>query len=734
LYKLRNISLILVFVLFMFVLNGCIASITPAPLPKTLLKGQVMVPEGALKEKQVTGQALAVATVNIIDLLTGDIIATTTTDANGNYNVEVPAGGPYIVQASKGSLIVLDVLPVIQEGETKDLGVADATSTAQALIFQTMVGKGHEPNQIDLEAMLSLPDFSKLVGQVESALTTGNDPTTDPQINDLVDKIVTSKPPTGGVGNGEGVIVKPPIHNITKDKYYENMQEAIGEAEDNDILQVARGTFEIAETIEISKPIKIVGISSRKPILKSTKEKNPVFKIISDNVTIENFEITTNVQVFGEIGKEDTSSLILVDAGKTGITIKNNKIYALESGSMKDWTSRGICIDRNSNVNIEGNTIFNTRNGIIVRYSCSAEISNNTIYNTKGGIMNYTNSNSDAQNRKMSSNSWGTAHNEWDIIWNSGGGYDLNPEVREILELSKNNNNAYVVDRRSTTGNLTGNRSHVFVQVGSGQDTPHEAKGSMSEPFSTFNLGIEAVVPEGTVFLVSGNFYATTNPVEVNKSLTLRSLVKHGAVIHGRIIVNADNVTIDGLTINRAAADGAGIIIKNNKKDILIKNNLQNGNGIGSASLETAGIQVTGGTEVIIENNIITNNKGNGIWVNTNGGSLTVTNNTIEDNRTGINFDSHYDTPISITNNKFTNNRENGISIGQKDSGVFTINGNRFEGNQNSHYSDYRYVDEDDDSVIPTKENIVNNNSFIGEIEWVWDSSRGRYLLKQKIL
>ena len=49
---------------------------------------QVVVPQGVVR--QVGGQALPGATVNVIDPVTGDIIATTTTDANGNYQVEVP--------------------------------------------------------------------------------------------------------------------------------------------------------------------------------------------------------------------------------------------------------------------------------------------------------------------------------------------------------------------------------------------------------------------------------------------------------------------------------------------------------------------------------------------------------------------------------------------------------------------------------------------------------------------
>jgi len=632
LYKPRYFSVLLIFVLFMFVLNGCIGSSTPAPKPKTILKGTVEVPVGAVKGKQITGQALSNATVNIIDPKTGNIIATATTDADGNYSVEVPAGGPYIVQAVKGNIKVLDVSPVVQTGETKNLGTADATSTAQALIFQTLVKKGENPANINLEAILNLSGFSQLVSQVEKVLEAGGDPTTNSQVNNVVNNIVSPKPASGGGGGGGGVIVKPPIHNVTKDKYYENIQEAIGEAVDNDVLQVTRGTFEIPETFEINKQIKIVGVGNRKPVLMSTTAKNPVFNIASDNVTIENFEITTNVPVFGEIGNEEMSSLIVVGEGKNNITIKSNKIYALESGSMNNWTSRGICINRNSNVTIEGNTIFNTRNGIIVKYSCTAKIKNNTVYNTKGGIMNYTNNKEDADRRTMISNSWGIAHNEWDIIWNSGGGY--NPEERGILKLSKNNNNAYVVDRRSIAGNITENRSHVFVQANSGHDVAHEVKGNMNEPFSSISLGIEAVVPGGTVFLVSGNFDATINPVEITKSLTLKSLVKHGAVFYKTVNIKTKDVVIEDARF--VAGDGHSIII-DEKDNIKIKgckfdanNRFMNDPHINAIQLNSKCSNIT------IDNCSFRN----GYYVTINGyaDNLTVENCTIENCKSGINL------------------------------------------------------------------------------------------------
>ena len=204
-----------VIVLVAFVLNGCLMSQSPTSTtePKTVLKGRVMVPEGTVKGKQINGQALVGATVNIIDPKTGNVIANTTTDTDGNYSVEVPAGGPYIVEAVKENVKVLDVSPVIQAGETKNLGTADATSTAQALIFQALVNKGNDPAQINIEGILNLTGFSQLVKQVESALEAGTDPTTNSQVNSLVNNIISPKPPTGG--GGGGAPTPTPTPNIT---------------------------------------------------------------------------------------------------------------------------------------------------------------------------------------------------------------------------------------------------------------------------------------------------------------------------------------------------------------------------------------------------------------------------------------------------------------------------------------------------------------------------------------
>ncbi len=185
------VYLVLVAILALAI-SGC-APFSPAPPTKAILEGQVLVPQGAVR--QAGGQALAGATVRVKDL-EGNVVATTTTDANGYYRVEVPPGGPYIIEVVKGSIKVLDVSPQVEAGETYDLGTADATSTAVALVFQAKVEAGEDPAEIDLEEIAEDPKIGNLIQAIEEALAAGKDPTTAPEVIRLVDIIVTPPAPT----------------------------------------------------------------------------------------------------------------------------------------------------------------------------------------------------------------------------------------------------------------------------------------------------------------------------------------------------------------------------------------------------------------------------------------------------------------------------------------------------------------------------------------------------------
>jgi hypothetical protein len=299
---------------------------------------------------------------------------------------------------------------------------------------------------------------------------------------------------------------------------FNTIQEAIDAAVGGDTINVAAGTYEVNASVDVNKSVIITTDASATIVSKT--QSTPVFKISVDNVTIENFNITTDLSPHGVIGDEVNSSLVLVNG--ENIVITDNVIYADESslGGMATWTARGIVIQTGS-AEINGNTIYGVRNGIIGRYGVVLTVEDNIIFDTKGGIMNYTNSQADADGRTMSSNSWGTTHNEWDIVWNSGGG-PYEPDYNQsVLVLSSANNDAYVVSLMSTTGTsstLTGNRSHVFVNATTGTTTKHWANGNQNLPYKTIQLGIDAVVPGGTVNIAAGTY--GENPV-INKQLTL---------------------------------------------------------------------------------------------------------------------------------------------------------------------------------------------------------------------
>ena len=204
----RKYAVLALIVILALMMSGC-APFSPAPPTKAILEGRVLVPEGAVR--QVGGQPLPGATVRVKDL-EGNIVATTTTDANGYYRVEVPAGGPYIVEVVKGSIKVLRVSPQVEAGKTYDLKTADATSTAVALVFQAKVEAGEDPAEIDLEELAEDPKIKEELAQaIEEALAAGKDPTTAPEVTHLVDVIVTPPAPPAPKPTPEPV----PTYNIT---------------------------------------------------------------------------------------------------------------------------------------------------------------------------------------------------------------------------------------------------------------------------------------------------------------------------------------------------------------------------------------------------------------------------------------------------------------------------------------------------------------------------------------
>lgn len=408
-------------------------------------------------------------------------------------------------------------------------------------------------------------------------------------------------------------------------------------------VNVAAGTYDIASTILVNKAVTILGPTSGIAKLQGTNGGAvSIFEITASSVTIQNLEITHNaLPPFSQTPPwtELPNSLIRIPTGSalSGIAITNNKIYVpTQAGAMSTWNGIGITVGSApvSGISITGNTIYNTRNGVVVHRGTIATISNNVIYNTKGGIMNYTSDQADADNRTMTGNAWGTTHNEWDIVWNSGTYYLPTDRTASVLGVSADNNGAYVLDRRAadaaSSNTLTGNRSHIFVGAASSVIAPHPARGNFNEPFQNLDLAWQAVIPGGIVYVFQGGTYpvsAGTHPGGVVITANGVTINLNGSTVGAgspAFTINADDVTINGPGVLDGDGDASpGILVTEGADNFILD---------GVEVREWAnGVELAGDvTSFKIVSNWIHSNSGNGLLIDADvdlGGNVTIEGN-----------------------------------------------------------------------------------------------------------
>ena len=190
--KKRNLLFLALLILGILLLSSCFLN---PPVTEGILKGQVIVPEGSIQAKDLIGQALPDATVNIIDLSTGDIIATTTTDANGYYQVFVPAGGPYLLEAVKNGVKLEQITCLVEVGIEYDLGTVDCVTTAAALIAQAMMDAGDNPADINCADIVADPNFDDVLSIVYTIIQAGGDPTASALVQQAVEDFLNPPAP-----------------------------------------------------------------------------------------------------------------------------------------------------------------------------------------------------------------------------------------------------------------------------------------------------------------------------------------------------------------------------------------------------------------------------------------------------------------------------------------------------------------------------------------------------------
>ncbi len=505
----------------------------------------------------------------------------------------------------------------------------------------------------------------------------------------------------------------------------DDIQTAINNAGIGDIIELAGGTHSVANTVTVGKQLTITGAAGA-VVQGTTSTSLSVFEITSSDVVIQDLDITwSHVLEIGYASPETADSLIRIigGAGLTGIVIANNQLHVPDQGgSMSGWGARALTVDSNScaGITITGNTVYNTRNGIVIRYGNTAIVTDNVVYNTKGGIMQYTSSQADADNRTMTGNTWGTVHNEWDIVWNSAS-YD--PDyVASVLAVSAGNGEGYVVDRRDAAGgHAVGNRSHIFLAP-TGRTTLHEAGGNMNDPYATFALGVDAVIADGTLYVDIGTYQeqvivgkdleiagagagatilAPTTPGKykiAESTATWEPVIfLYGGTddgsgnVSGAAVSNIDihDLTVDGN--DRTPTDRSAGMLLRNVAGTIAGNTVQNMNIDGK---QTFGVIVYGNSDVVIDGNTVKEFSRGGIGVMS--GYAVISNNLVLGPGLGV--------PVTWA--------PNGIQIGYGAEG--TISGNEVSG------CGWPGTDWSGTAIM-----VVDTNNVIVENNYVHDNETG---------
>jgi len=158
---------------------------------EVILKGRAFVPSitssGVSKER-----FFSQATITVINLTSGKVVANGETKTDGSYEIFVPPRGPYLVQFQREGQTILDVCERVKKGEKYDLSFASARTTAMSLVLLHLFSRGKDPNIIihyKANRILKNELFPLLEHKVFGALAQGSDPRDNPEIELLIDRI-----------------------------------------------------------------------------------------------------------------------------------------------------------------------------------------------------------------------------------------------------------------------------------------------------------------------------------------------------------------------------------------------------------------------------------------------------------------------------------------------------------------------------------------------------------------
>lgn len=219
-----------------FLFSGCLFAPPASRVP--IIEGRVFIED--LGKSEVQGHPVSGATVQAVEVLSERVVAETLSDQDGYYSLSVPPGGPYVVRATKGTLKLLDLSPVTEENNLYDLDLIGIVSTATTMVYLDIVARGYDPENVDVDSVPGAPSFQKLLDKVREIVEAEGDPTqtgVPPQLaEEVADELLSP-------GNAEETVVIPPVRNTTQGRYYFEIQKAIDEAQDGDIVVASPRTY-----------------------------------------------------------------------------------------------------------------------------------------------------------------------------------------------------------------------------------------------------------------------------------------------------------------------------------------------------------------------------------------------------------------------------------------------------------------------------------------------------------
>ncbi|WP_412710576.1 InlB B-repeat-containing protein [Atrimonas thermophila] len=230
-------TLLFLFLVLLNFLSSC--SFTTSP-QVPILRGKVFVED--IKREITKGYPISGAIVQALEPESERVIAKTESDREGHYVLYVPPGGPYLIRATKNNLELLDFSPPIRENTIYNLDLTGISSTAITLVLLETAREGYDFQSVNAESIKKIARFDELLERIWEIVVDGGNPVNDGRVLQLVRELAKALFPNPQT-TVEASSFLTPIRNVTQNKYYFKLQDAIDEAQSGDTIIASTGIY-----------------------------------------------------------------------------------------------------------------------------------------------------------------------------------------------------------------------------------------------------------------------------------------------------------------------------------------------------------------------------------------------------------------------------------------------------------------------------------------------------------